>query len=206
MGSIPDEKTAEVHPAAEEWTVEDPKLLARVIGANLKHLRKQRFPQWGGQKKFADYLGLSQNDLCVYEYGRATPNEHRLAAIAERLEMTVEQLRRPLPGVKVASPAKAVAIAAGSGLNGVPIFQDPEVFKQIEDLKHEVARLEGRLEILQEQKQAQEEQIQQLQEANYVLRDLLYTDDMPKSKERRERLLSLLNPSIAELAKRRDVF
>ncbi|MDR1519810.1 MAG: hypothetical protein LBU23_06655 [Planctomycetota bacterium] len=183
---------------------EDPKLQARIIGANLRHLRKLRFPSWGGQKKFAEFLNLTANDLCVYEYGRAVPNELRLSEMAARLGMTAEELRRPLPGVKVPppsseAPAANLTAALSSRERGARL-------EQIEELKRDVARLEGRLEVLLEQNQAKEELIRQLREANYTLRDLLYVDDSSEAGERRGRLLRRLDPSIVDLAGRRDVF
>lgn len=183
---------------------DDPKYLARVMGANLKHLRKQRFSGWGGQKKFADFLGISANDLCVYEYGRGLPNEQRLAAIALKVELTPEQLRQPLPGVVV--PPPPAPVDRTGYLSGQAAGTDAALRERVDDLKRQVARLEGRLEASQEQIVRQQEQIRKLQEANYALRHLLYVNDSPDSQRRRERLLESLEPTIAELTKWNEVF
>lgn len=87
-----------------------------VFGANLKHLRRQRFPGWGGQRRFADFLNLSPNDLSVYENGRAMPNEQRLEEMASRLSMTVDELKKPLAGV-AAPKAEEPAADENGGTN-----------------------------------------------------------------------------------------
>lgn len=184
--------------AVSPFATMEPKLLARVIGANLKHLRRQRFPRWGGQKRFAEFLGLSANDLCVYEYGRAVPNEYRLAAIAERLDMTPEELCRPLEGVAV---PEAAAEPPASPQETVPADGG-----EVEALRREIARLEGKLEMLAEQNAAQAERIERLQEADYALRHILYLDDSPDARERRGRLMERLDPTIRELVRKRDIF
>ncbi len=174
---------------------EDQKNVARVIGANLKHLRHQRFAGWGGQKKFADFLGISPNDLCVYEYGRSVPNEERLAMIGQRLELTPEQLRRPLPGVVVQSRAPSVENAA------LPVGERL-LRERLDEMRQQVARLEGRLEAAQEQITALREENSALREANYSLRHVLHVEDLPEARARRERLMERLEPGLAELAKR----
>lgn len=191
--------TAAATPSAEA-AAPDPKRLARIIGANLKHLRKQRFPGWGGQKKFADYLGLSANDLCVYEYGRSMPNEHRLEEIAGRLGLAAGDLCRPLPDVTVAA-APAAAAAAGPLASSEKAWRD-----RVDELKRTVARLEGRLEVMEEQNAQLNRKVDELQEANYTLRNLLYVDDTPEARGRRDALLERLGPAIADLVKRREVF
>ena len=198
--------TAEPEPAAAEALLTvgapppaeahsgDPKWLARVIGANLRHFRKKMFPGWGGQKQFAKFLGLAANDLCVYEYGRIVPNEARQEEIARRLGLTPEQLRLPLPGVVVppSSPPGAATDAAWR--------------TRVEEMQRSLARMEGRMEALQEELARQRERADRLQEANHVLRHLLYGDDSPEAKARRERVIEHLAPSIAELVGRRNEF
>ncbi len=175
----------------------DSKALARVIGANLKHLRKRKFPGWGGQKRFADFLNINPNDLCVYEYGRSAPNEQRLEEFARLLELPVDALRRPLPGVK-ALPADA---AAG------PMTVAEQVWRErIDGLKQTVARLEGRLEATEEQNRRLEEQAAKLREANYVLRGLLYSGDSKDAIERRQRVLERLDASMTQLMRNPEEF
>ena len=164
----------------------DPKWVARAIGANLRHFQKKMFPGWGGQKRFAEFLGLAANDLCVYEYGRIVPNESRQEEIARRLGLTPEQLRTPLPGV-VVSPPTAVARS------------DAAWQVRTEELQRSLARMEGRLEAMQEELIRQREQTERLREANIVLRHLLYGDDSPEARARRERVVECLAPSIADL-------
>lgn len=195
------EQRNEMETAGTELAVTNPKLLAKIIGANLRHIRALRFPNWGGQKKFADYLNISANDLCVYEYGRAVPNESRLNDMAARLGISADELCRPLGGVTVSE-----ADVTDSRRDAQTVREESELLDRIEDLKREVARLEGRVELLQEQNASQEERMQKLQEANYVLRDLLYTDNSPEAKNRREQLFSRISPSISELVRQSEVF
>ncbi len=178
----------------------DPRQIARIIGANLKHLRKLRFPGWGGQKKFADFLGISPNDLCVYEYGRSAPNEHRIGEIANRLGMTLDALRVPLPDVVVPPPPSP---AAGEGA-----FASSEKAwrARVDELRHTVARLEGRLEAIEEQNALLNREIGEAREENFMLRSLLYGDDSPGAKKRRETLFEHLKPAIAEMISRRGAF
>ncbi|MDR1534546.1 MAG: helix-turn-helix domain-containing protein [Planctomycetota bacterium] len=177
----------------------DSKRLARIVGANLRFLRKRRFPGWGGQKKFAEFLGLTPNDLCVYEYARSLPNEQRMEEMARNLGIPVEDLLRPLPGVTVPKGASSQsddkAFPAGA-----------ELRERLEELKEELARLQGRCEVIQEQNRNLVKENQGLREANTVLRNLLYFDDSPEARERRERLLSRLTPSMADLARVPEVF
>lgn len=178
----------------------DPKLQARVVGANLKHLRKQRFPGWGGQKRFAAFLGISANDLCVYEYGRGLPNEQRLDEIAARLELSPDDLRRPLPGVTVARPPQA------NHLTGPLASAEKAWREKADELRQTVARLEGRLSLLEEQNADLSEQVKDLREANYVLRNLLYVEESTEARQRRDRVLEKLAPSIGELVRKSEVF
>lgn len=168
----------------------DPKMLARVIGANLKYLRKQKFPGWGGQKRFADFLKVNPNDLCVYEYGRSAPNEQRLEDFAKLLDLRPDDLRSPLPGVKV--------LPADKG--GAPMAAVEHVWRdRVDSLKQMVAKLEGKLEVMEDQNQRLEEQVAKLREANFVFRSLLYTDDTDEAEQRRKRVLERLDSSIARL-------
>jgi len=144
------------------------------------------FPEWGGQKRFAEFLGLSANDLCAYEYGRMAPNERRQEDIARRLGLSAAQLRSPLPGVAVPPPARG---RAADGTAWQP---------QIDELRRALARQEGRLEALREELARERGRTAALQEANYALRHLLYGDDSPEARARRERVLGRLAPSIAD--------
>lgn len=176
------------------------KLAARIIGANLKLLRKQRFSGWGGQRRFADFLNITPNDLCVYEYGRSAPSEQRLEEMARRLGMTAEQLQQPLPGVEMPSPAMGE-------MDLGPLAASERIWRErVDDLKQTVARLQGRLEATEEQNARLEEQNARLREANYVLRNLLYVDDTDEARMRRDRVLERLEPSITQLVKQPEIF
>ncbi len=182
----------------------DPRNTARIVGANIRHLRKQRFPGWGGQRRFAEFLNISPNDLSVYEKGRAVPNEFRLAEMALRLELKPDDLKRPLPGVLVA-PDGAVDDPPLPPANG----DDPEAADWRDralELEETVLRLEGRLEAYAEQAKRHEEKIRTLQEANFILRHLLYVDASPEAKARREAVLKKLDPAIGELVRFKDAF
>ena len=194
MGESPDSPDLAPSAPAMPEGESDPKRLARIIGANLRHYRRKLYPNWGGQKKFAEFLGLAANDLCVYEYGRIVPNESRQEEIARRLNITVEQLRTPIPGVAALPPAppRTAAEAAWQA--------------RMEELRRVIARLEGRLEAMQDELRREHERAEQLREANYTLRHLLYGDDSPEARERRERVISRLAPSIAELVRKREEY
>ncbi len=193
-----DGEDAAAEPASE---AADPRRIARIIGANLKHIRKQRFPGWGGQKKFADFLGLSPNDLCVYEYGRSAPNEHRIGEIAARLGMTLDELRAPLPDVVVAPVPTRPASGEGSLAGSEKAWR-----AKVDELKRSLARLEGRLEAMEEQNAGLNKRIEEMREENFMLRSLLYGDDSPEAKKRRQLLFEHLTPAIVELVKRRGAF
>lgn len=199
------ETQIEPETAGVQLAVLNPKLLARIIGANLRHIRRERFPHWGGQKKFADFLGISANDLCVYEYGRAVPNEPRLHEIAERLEMSVDDLCRPMDGVTIPEEDDDQR----NQIRNTQVIrreEESELLDRIEELKREAAHLQGKVELLQELNAAQEERIRKLQEANYVLRDLIYASDSPEVQARREQLFSRISPAISDLVKHGDAF
>lgn len=173
------------------------KAQARIIGANLKHLRKQKFPGWGGQKRFADFLSINPNDLCVYEYGRSAPNEARLEELARRLDLSPDDLRHPLPGVKVPSLETLNSPTAATE----SVWRD-----RVEELKQQVVRIEGKLEAVQEQNEKLEQQLGKLRDANYVLRSLLYGDDTEESRERKKRVMEKLDASISVLMRHPEEF
>lgn len=183
----------------------DSRQLAKIIGANLKFLRKQRFPGWGGQRRFADFLNLSPNDLCVYEYGRSAPNEQRLEEIAARLELGAEQLRTPLPGVKPDKGKKTFAEADADESSDSGIT--PEEWRlRVEELERQVARLEGRIEVYEKMEERLNSRVNELQEANFILRNLLYVEDTPEARERRDKVLERLGPSMSEMVKLHEAF
>ena len=168
------------------------------FAANMRHLRRDRYPGWGGQRRFAEFLGISPNDVSVYEYGRALPNEARLDEIAGKLGFTAGELLNPLPGVdfdsvpkRGGSAAKALAEEVGAGNE--------------ESARWEIAKLTAKVELLQEQLAAREERIRELEEANIVLRSAYYLEDTPDAAERRKQLLERLAPTIAGLMKEQDV-
>lgn len=182
--------------------------LAKIIGANLKFLRKQRFPGWGGQRRFADFLNLSPNDLCVYEYGRSAPNEQRLEEIAARLDLDAGQLRTPLPGV---TPDKGKKTSADMDEDELPdseisSISSEEWRQRVEELERQIARLEGRIEVYEKMEERLNSRVNELQEANFILRNLLYVEDTPEARERRDRVLERLGPSMSEMVKLHEAF
>ncbi|MDR3211647.1 MAG: hypothetical protein LBU79_07010 [Planctomycetota bacterium] len=176
------------------------KNLSEIFSANLTHLRRQLFPGWGGQKRFAEFLGLTPNDISSYKYGRCLPSEERLQDIATRLGMTPEDLCRPLPGVKQ-TPLPTGKTEDDAALVAEAAWQEREA-----ELKHAVARLEGMVEVLQGQNEQQNKLLNQLQEANFVLRDLLYVGDAPEAKRRREEILERVSPEIIKLVRLSEAF
>ncbi len=70
-----------------------PELLRRTIADNIRYCREQRFPGQGGSKQCADAFGVTQQQWSPWELGKRTPNESRLAEIAEFFGTTVEWLR-----------------------------------------------------------------------------------------------------------------
>ncbi|MCC8191011.1 MAG: helix-turn-helix domain-containing protein [Planctomycetes bacterium] len=164
---------------------------AEALAANMRHLRKERFPGWGGQRRFAEFLGISANDLCIYEYGRALPNEQRLEDMAARLGLEPDSLVRLLPGVapvRSSPPTSAVAVMDSR--------VDDAGQRELETLRREIAVLQAKNEVLQAQVAAQEERIHELREANFALRSAFYLENTPEGAERRRRLLEKLEASL----------
>ena len=172
----------------------DSKTRARVIGANLRFLRRERFPGWGGQKNFADFLGISPNDLCAYEYARTAPSELRLEDVAGRLGLTPAELMTPLPGVTPLPPDAPIPA------------KERDWREQADELARDVARLEGGNAVLREQLDERDRRIQLLQEANYILRSLLYSDATPEAATRRRKVLERLSPAMADLIRKHEEF
>ena len=71
-----------------------PKNLKQIIGKNLRAYRMRRFPGYGGSKKCAEALGVSQQQWSTWESGRRMPDEVRLIEIAAFFSVSVEDLRR----------------------------------------------------------------------------------------------------------------
>ena len=183
-----------VRAAVVGLEMSDSKSLARVVGANLAFLRKQRFPGWGGQKRFAEFLGLTPNELCIYEYARCVPNEKRLEDIASKLGLAPEDLLRPLKGVLVPDDVSRLD-------GGMSTPREKRLERRIGELKEMLAKLEGRCEAIEEQNRNLLAENRDLREANIVLGNLLYFDDSPEARARRDRLLERLGPSMAKLVK-----
>lgn len=174
---------------------------AETLAANLRHLRRKRFHGWGGQRRFAEFLGISANDLCVYEYGRAIPNEQRLEDMARRLELAPEALLRLLPDAEpTPPPARAATDFSEARMAAM------ERSEREDKLQREVARLEAMNEVLRHQATAREERIRDLEAANLTLRSVIFMEDTPEGAERRRRLLESFEQSIAELIGKREVF
>ncbi|MDR1613541.1 MAG: hypothetical protein LBT97_12285 [Planctomycetota bacterium] len=174
---------------------------AEALAANLRHLRRERFRGWGGQRRFAEFLGISPNDLCVYEYGRALPNEQRLEDMAARLGLGPDALLRLLPGVNPSPPLSR----AGTGLSG---GQADEAERNVETelLRREMLRLEALNEVLKDRIASQERRIRELEGMNLALRGIVYAEDTPAGAERRRRLLEKLEPLFAGLTEGGAIF
>lgn len=177
----------------------DARRLAKVIGANLRHLRAERFPGWGGQKKFAEFLGITPNDLCVFEHGRQVPNRHKLSELSTKLDLGAEGLLNPLPGVKM-------PVAASPRVSPPSVQTKILSDHRVGELEQALARSEGKNEALAEQIRQQQQQIRELQEINSQLKGIIYSEDAPEAKLWRKRLFEQLNPSISELLANREAF
>lgn len=71
-----------------------PSELRETIARNIRECRLQKFPGRGGGKKCAEAFGVSPQQWSPWERGMRTPDELRLAQIAEFFDVTVEDLRR----------------------------------------------------------------------------------------------------------------
>ena len=71
-----------------------PDTLRQIIAQNILHCRMEKFPGRGGGKKCAESFGVSPQQWSPWERGMRTPDELRLAQLAEFFGVTVEWLRR----------------------------------------------------------------------------------------------------------------
>lgn len=71
-----------------------PNELREIIARNIRDCRLKKFPGRGGGKKCAETFGVSPQQWSPWERGMRTPDELRLAQIAEFFGVTVEFLRR----------------------------------------------------------------------------------------------------------------
>ena len=71
-----------------------PNELRETIARNIRDCRLKKFPGRGGGKKCAEAFGVSPQQWSPWERGMRTPDEVRLAKIAEFFDVTVEWLRR----------------------------------------------------------------------------------------------------------------
>ncbi|MCD8141521.1 MAG: helix-turn-helix transcriptional regulator [Planctomycetaceae bacterium] len=71
-----------------------PTELRNIIASNIRECRKKKYPGRGGSKKCAEKFGVSPQQWSPWERGKRTPDEDRLARIAEFFEVSVEFLRR----------------------------------------------------------------------------------------------------------------
>ena len=71
-----------------------PSQLKKIIASNIRACRKKRFPRHGGSKQCAAQLGVSPQQWTLWEVGKRTPDEVRMAGIADFFGVTVEDLRR----------------------------------------------------------------------------------------------------------------
>ncbi|MDR2390611.1 MAG: helix-turn-helix domain-containing protein [Planctomycetota bacterium] len=174
---------------------------AEALAANLRHLRKERFRGWGGQRRFAEFLGISPNDLCVYEYGRALPNEQRLEDMATRLGFKPNELLRLLPGVNPSS----LLSRAGTDLPG---GKADEAARNggVGLLRREMLRLEAMNEVLRDLIASQEKRIRELEGMNLALRGIVYAEETPAGSDQRRKVLERLGLLFAELAEGHDIF
>ncbi len=70
-----------------------PSELRQTIAANIKACREIKFPGRGGGKKCAEQFGVSPQQWSPWERGMRTPDENRLAKIAEFFGVTVAYMR-----------------------------------------------------------------------------------------------------------------
>jgi transcriptional regulator with XRE-family HTH domain len=174
---------------------------AEALAANLRHLRRERFRGWGGQRRFAEFLGISANDLCVYEYGRSLPNEQRLEDMAAKLGLGPNVLLSLLPGVNPSPPfSKAGTDLSDGKANEAARNGEAEL------LRREMLRLEAMNEVLKDRIASQEKRIRELEGINLALRGIVYAEDTFAGAERRRRLLEKLDPFFAGLPGGHDIF
>lgn len=67
--------------------------LRNIIANNIRQCRLRKYPGWGGSKRCAEALGVSPQQWSPWERGKRTPDEYRLALIAEHFGVTIEYLR-----------------------------------------------------------------------------------------------------------------
>ena len=71
-----------------------PAELRENIARNIRECRSRAFPGRGGGKRCAEAFGVTPQQWSPWERGLRTPDEVRLARIAELFGVTVEYLRR----------------------------------------------------------------------------------------------------------------
>ena len=93
-----------------------PDNLRAIIARNIKNCRMRKYPGWGGGKRCAEAMGVSPQQWSPWECGKRTPDEVRLAAIAEHFGVTSEFLRRdhdvPLSLADCVERAEALRLSA----------------------------------------------------------------------------------------------
>ncbi len=83
-----------------------PSELRRIIAANIRMERVKKYPGRGGSKQCAAAFGVSPQQWSPWERGMRTPDELRLAQLAEFFDVTTEYLRRDNspPPARISSP------------------------------------------------------------------------------------------------------
>ncbi len=71
-----------------------PQELREIIAWNIRACRLRKFPGRGGGKQCAEAFGVSPQQWSPWERGMRTPDEIRLAQMAEFFGVTVEWMRR----------------------------------------------------------------------------------------------------------------
>ncbi len=95
-----------------------PEQLRQVIARNIRACRMERFPGRGGGKKCAEAFGVSPQQWSPWERGMRTPDELRLAHLADFFGVTVEYLRRDNSAHGASSKNNPLNAEPGASSNG----------------------------------------------------------------------------------------
>jgi transcriptional regulator with XRE-family HTH domain len=84
-----------------------PEQLRAIIAANIRACRVEKFPGRGGGKRCAEAFGVSPQQWSPWERGMRTPDELRLAQIADFFGVTVEDMHRDhsAPDIPAGNPS-----------------------------------------------------------------------------------------------------
>ena len=112
-----------------------PQGLKDAIAWNIRDCRQKKFPGHGGSKRCAEAFGVAPQQWSPWESGKRTPDELRLAQLAEFFRVSVEYLRRdnapaqkplePNPQPAIAAPHPTHAETPAPAIAGCPFHQPP---------------------------------------------------------------------------------